>query len=154
MATRAVPELHAEERVHPSVDITRVLVPLGRALFAAVFVIAAAGHFTQGVIRYAASEGVPFATALVPASGVLALAGGLSVGIGYKTRVGALLLIVFLVPVTFWMHDFWNVADESVRLVQRVMFLKNASMLGGAFLLAYFGGGPFSVDSLLEDRGR
>lgn len=152
MATRAAHEVPAVERVNPSVDLSRVIVPFGRVLFAAIFIISAAGHFTLGVIRYAASEGVPASMLLVPASGVVALAGGLSVALGYKTRVGALLLVAFLVPVTLFMHDFWNVADETLRGVQRVMFLKNVSMLGGALLLVFFGGGPFSVDSLLDDR--
>lgn len=152
MATRAVHEVHPERREHPSLDIARVIVPIGRALFGAIFILSAAGHFTQGAIQYAASEGVPFANVSVPLAGVVALAGGLSVLLGYKAKVGALLLIAFLAPVTVMMHDFWSVADEGVRMVQRVMFLKNVSMLGGALLIAYFGGGPFSVDALLEER--
>lgn len=152
MATRAVHDIHAERAAQPTLDIARFVAPLGRALFGAIFILSAAGHFTLDTIQYAAAEGVPFPMLFVPLSGVIALAGGLSVALGYKTKVGALLLIAFLAPVTMMMHDFWNVADVSMRAIQRIMFLKNLSMLGGALLIAYFGGGPFSVDSLLEDR--
>lgn len=38
--------------------------------------------------------------AAVPMSGILALAGGLSVLIGYQTRVGAWLLVAFLIAIT------------------------------------------------------
>src|SRR5262245_21936553 len=63
-------------------DCMRALVPLGRALFAAIFLMAGLGHFSQQSIGYAASQGVPMANVLVPLSGVIALIGGLSILIG------------------------------------------------------------------------
>ncbi|HUF67834.1 MAG TPA: DoxX family protein, partial [Longimicrobiales bacterium] len=64
-------------------------VPVGRALFAAIFLVAGLTHFTAGSIGYASQAGVPFASILVPFSGVMALAGGLSVLLGYHARLGA-----------------------------------------------------------------
>ncbi len=124
-----------------------VAVPVGRVLFAAIFVSAAFHHFSSQTIGYAASAGVPLATIAVPLSGVMALAGGLSVALGYRTKLGAWLLVAFLVPVTLFMHAFWSVHDPMMHQIQQIMFMKNVSMLGGALLLAYFGGGPFSLDS-------
>jgi putative oxidoreductase len=119
---------------------------LGRVLFAAMFVLAAPGNFTRGAIMYAAAQGVPLAGAAVPIAGVLALVGGLSVAIGYRASIGALLLIVFLVPVTLFMHRFWSAGDPMMASIQQVNFLKNISMLGGAILIACFGAGPLSLD--------
>src|SRR3954469_5876338 len=76
----------------------RYAVPVGRALFAAIFIMAAFGHFSQPTIAMAAAQGVPLAGLAVPLSGVLSLAGGLSVLLGYRARAGALALIAFLVP--------------------------------------------------------
>src|SRR4029077_19083303 len=76
------------------------LVVAGRALYAAIFLMASLGHFAPATIAYAAHQGVPMAGFLVPASGLLALAGGLSVLTGYRARIGAWLLVLFLVPVT------------------------------------------------------
>jgi putative oxidoreductase len=87
------------------------------------------------------------ASLLVPASGVLALLGGLSVLIGWKARFGALLLMLFLIPVTLMMHRFWGLDDPQAAMLQRIMFMKNVSMLGGALILAYFGAGPISIDA-------
>jgi putative oxidoreductase len=56
------------------------------------------------------------------------------------------LLVVFLVPVTLWMHDFWNAADPLAAQMDQINFLKNLSLVGGALLIAYFGAGPFSID--------
>ena len=126
-----------------------LVVPLGRVLFAAIYVMSGFGHFSKGTIGFAASQGVPLASVLVPISGILAILGGASIALGYRARVGAWLLVVFLVPVTFWIHAFWKVSDPMMAMDQQIHFMKNVSMLGGALLLAWFGSGPYSVD-----RGR
>jgi putative oxidoreductase len=128
-------------------EALRYAVPLGRLLFSLIFLMSAPMHFMSGAIQHAASQGVPMASVLVPASGVLALVGGLSVLLGWKTRFGALLLILFLIPVTLMMHRFWGIDDPQTAMLQRVMFMKNVSMLGGALILAYFGAGPISIDA-------
>jgi putative oxidoreductase len=62
---------------------------------------------------------------LVPVSGVIALVGGLSVLLGLRTRFGAVLLVIFFVPVTVMMHNFWAVTDPVTHHIERAMFLKN-----------------------------
>ena len=124
----------------------RYMVPLGRLLFALIYLAATPVHFSARGVAYAASQGVPFAAVLVPFAGVIALVGALSVLLGYKARIGALLLIVFLVPVTLTMHRFWAVGDAQAAMVQRIMFMKNVSLLGAALLIAHFGAGPISID--------
>ncbi len=130
----------------------RYLVPVGRALFAAIFLIAAPAHFTQQDIGYAAQQGVPWPQVLVPFTGLLTLAGGLSVLLGYKAKLGAWALVAFLVPVTVIMHNFWAVQDPMMAQMQQVIFLKNVAMVGGALLIAYFGAGPLSLDARLARR--
>jgi putative oxidoreductase len=127
-------------------DFTRYLVPLGRLLFVAIFLISSVGDFAPATIAYAARQGVPWANVLVPAAGVLSLIGGLSVLFGVRARVGALLLALFLVPVTLTMHRFWAIPDPMTAQLQLIMFLKNTSLLGAALLIMYFGAGPFSFD--------
>jgi putative oxidoreductase len=134
-----------EARSHAS-GLTRALAPVGRAFYAALFLIAAPGHFLQPTIEYAAQNGVPLPQFLVPASGVLALLGGASVLLGYKAKWGAWLLVAFLIPVTLAMHAFWAIPDPIERGIQQAMFFKNLSMLGGALLIAHFGAGPMSLD--------
>lgn len=130
----------------------RYLALLGRILFSVIFLVAAPGHFTQGTIQYAASQGVPLASITVPLSGVLALLGGLSVLLGFKARWGAWLLLLFLVPVTLMMHKFWGLTDAAAAQMQQINFMKNMAMAGGALLVTYFGSGPLSVDAWLESR--
>jgi putative oxidoreductase len=119
---------------------------VGRLLFALIFVTAAPRHFTYEGMQHAADLGVPAAGILVPLSGLMAFAGGLSVAVGYKTKWGAWTLVAFLVPVTFCMHAFWRLHDPSAVHVQQAMFAKNLSMIGAALLISQFGVGRVSVD--------
>jgi putative oxidoreductase len=127
--------------------LSPALVLLGRFLFVAVFLLAAPMHFTHQDIAYAAAAGVPAASFLVPASGLLALVGALSVLLGYRARQGAWLLVLFLVPVTLAMHNFWAEKNPVMAQMQLAMFFKNVSILGGALLISQFGPGPMSLDA-------
>jgi putative oxidoreductase len=119
----------------------------GRFLFVLIFLLAGPNHFSKQSIAYVASQGVPLAAVAVPLSGMLALAGGLSVLLGYRARVGAWLIALFLVPVTFMMHKFWAEHDPVMAQMQMIMFMKNVSILGGALLISQFGAGPLSLDA-------
>ncbi len=123
------------------------LVPLGRFLYSAIFLMTLFGHFSAGYIGYAAQAGVPAPGLLVPLSGVIAILGGLSITLGYKAKIGGWLIVLFLVPVTFKMHAFWAVTDPMMHGMQLAMFWKNVSMVGAALLITHFGAGPLSLDA-------
>ena len=125
----------------------RYVVLLGRVCYAAIFLFAPIGHFMPQTVSYAAQQGVPMANVLVPLSGLVALAGGLSVLLGYRTKLGAWLLVLFLVPVTFSMHNFWALTDPMMVQIQQAMFFKNVALIGAALLLTQFGAGPLSLDA-------
>ncbi len=128
-------------------SVTAPVVLLGRLLFGLIFLMAGANHFASQTIAYAASQGVPLASIAVPLSGAIALAGGLSILLGYRAKIGGWLIALFLVCVTPMMHKFWTVADPMMHQIQMVMFMKNLSMLGGALLISQFGAGPWSLDA-------
>ena len=123
------------------------LVLLGRLFFALIFLMAAPSLFTKGGIAYAAAQGVPLASVGVPLAGVIAIVSGLSVLLGYRAKIGAWLMVLFLAAVTPSMHKFWGVSDPTMAEVQMIMFMKNLSILGGALLITQFGAGPLSLDS-------
>src|SRR5688500_10904961 len=115
---------------------------IGRVLFSLIFLASAAGHFSPETIAFSASRGVPLASILVPVTGIMMILGGLSIALGYKAKWGALILVLFLLPVTLVMHAFWNIEDPVARQMDMIAFLKNLSMLGAALLVAGFGSGP------------
>ncbi len=123
------------------------VVVLGRFFFALIFLMSGPLHFSKQEVAYAAAQGVPLASILVPFSGVLAFAGGLSILLGYRAKLGAWLLVLFLVPVTLMMHNFWAVHDPMMAQIQMAFFMKNVAMLGGVLLISQLGAGPFSLDA-------
>jgi putative oxidoreductase len=124
-----------------------IIVLLGRICLSVIFIAAAPRHFTAEGIAHAAARGVPLASLAVPLSGIMALAGGLSLLLGYRASWGAWLLVAFLVPVTVMMHQFWRQEDPAAVHVQLSMFMKNVALLGAALLVTQFGAGPFSLDA-------
>jgi putative oxidoreductase len=138
-------------RVDTQPQAARYLAPIGRLLFAAIFLVSVPSHFTQATFDHAAAAGVPLANVLVPLSGVLELIGAVLLLVGYRARLGAVLLAIFLVPVTVVMHRFWGIAEPMQAQMQQINFLKNVALLGAMFLVMYFGAGPLSLD---ERAGR
>src|SRR5437667_5988796 len=106
------------------------VVVLGRFFFALIFLLAAPNHFTKQTIAFSASQGVPLASIAVPLSGVVAIAGGLSILLGYRAKLGAWLIVLFLIPVTLLMHKFWIVTDPMMVQVQMILFMINISLIG------------------------
>jgi putative oxidoreductase len=133
-------------------DDARYLAFFGRQLFSVIFIIASAGHFTAGNIALAAEHGVPLAGLLVPVSGIIALMGGLSVLFGFRARIGGALLVVFLVPVTFTMHNFWAATDAAAFWLQLLLFLRNLALLGCALQVRSVGAGSLSLDAAIQSR--
>src|SRR5712664_3320962 len=144
MATNSMAISHGAEATSFSQG---AVVVLGRFFFALIFLMAGANHFSSQTIAFAASQGVPLASIAVPLSGELSIAGGLSILLGYRAKLGAWLIVLFLVPVSLMMHKFWLVQDPMMAQIQMILFMKNVSMLGGALLISQFGAGPFSVDA-------
>jgi putative oxidoreductase len=151
MASTSTLSLHSQSAGPQSRSLSQQgagpVVLLGRLLFGLIFVMAGVNHFASQTIAYAASKGVPLASIAVPLSGVIALAGGLSILLGYRAKIGAWLIVLFLAGVTPTMHKFWAVTDPMLYQIQFAMFLKNVSMLGGALLISQFGAGPWSLDA-------
>ncbi len=118
---------------------------LGRVLFASVFIIKAIGQFCPMMIARASEKGVPMAELLFPLWGVLAVLGGLSILLGYKAKMGAWLLVIFLLPITFVMHPFWGGETGLLVRLQMLCFWKNISLMGACLMIAYTGSGPCSL---------
>ena len=114
-----------------------VVALIGRILFAAVFLASSYGHLTQteALAGYAGSKGVPSPKLATLGSGVLMLVGILMIVLGIWADLGALLLVVFLVPTAFLMHPFWKETDGQAKQVEQVSFMKDLSLAGGALLL-------------------
>lgn len=75
--------------------------------------------------------------------------GGLFLFFGCKARLGAILLLVFIVPVTYIFHDFW-ILEGADRQMQMILFSKNLAIFGGLLYILSCGSGDCSVDAMLR----
>ena len=128
---------------------------IGRVLFSLIFILSGLSHLTQTAAlgQYAASKGVPAPRAATIVGGLMILAGGLSVLLGIYMEIGPWLIVFFLLPTAFKMHNYWAVADPMQKGVERAHFMKNLSMTGAALIFYWLvqthGYGPFALGSPL-----
>jgi putative oxidoreductase len=110
---------------------------IGRIIFGGYFIFNGINHFMKinMMSGYAKMKGVPFPFFSVAMTGLLLLLGGLSVLFGVYTSIGLGLLIIFLFPVTFMMHNFWTVHDPQMKMGEMVNFMKNIALLGAVLML-------------------
>lgn len=125
------------------------LAPLaGRIFLTLIFVSSGVGKIFQwdGTAAYMVAQGMPLVPYFLFGAIVLELAGGLSVMLGFKARLGAVALLVFLLPATFIFHAFWAL-PEAEQQIQMIMFMKNLAIMGGLLMIVGRGAGPFALDN-------
>jgi len=121
---------------------------LGRIGLSAIFLLSGINKVThwEQTAQYMQAQGMPLVPLFLLGAIVLELVGGLSVLLGYKARLGAALLILFLIPATLIFHKFWALQGQEQQM-QMIMFLKNVAILGGLLLVVGMGAGPISLDN-------
>ncbi|MBL9164153.1 MAG: DoxX family protein [Planctomycetaceae bacterium] len=131
---------------NPLIGLTSVA---GRVLLVGIFFMSAVGNkipnFSQ-IAGYMASEGVPAPTVMLAGAIAFLIVGSVLIAVGYQARVGAALLLVFLVAATYFFHDFWTFDDPAERQQQTIQFMKNASLVGAMLFIMANGAGAWSLD--------
>jgi putative oxidoreductase len=119
-------------------DIWVALEWVGRVVFVAFFIMAGVNHLrnTKAIAGYAGSKGVPAPTAAAVVSGLMLLGGGILILLRWHPIVGAGLLILFLVPAAFLIHNYWTQTDPMVKAGEQAQFWKNITLAGAALLYA------------------
>jgi putative oxidoreductase len=110
---------------------------IGRVIFSFFFIYSGFNHLTKLSMyaQYAGASGVPAPTLLTALSGLMLLAGGLSILLGVKPGLGALLIALFLVPAAFTVHKFWGIADPMMAANQAAHFWKNIALTGACLMI-------------------
>ena len=114
----------------------------GRVLFTGLFWLSGVTHFTN--IPYYVGlmpEGFPFAVFWVLITGVIELAGAGMILFNWRPKLGAWLLVIFLIPVTVVVHGYEMIyaEGEAMRAVQQASFIKGFALMGAALLITQLG---------------
>ncbi len=126
------------------------IVLIGRVLLVLIFLKSGIGKIEnfQGTAQYMASNGMPYTNFFLIGAIFFELVGSITVILGYFSRFGAVLLLIFLVPTTLIFH---NIFVDPKMMIQ---FMKNVSMFGGLLVLLSYGPGRISLDYLLRGKKR
>jgi len=119
----------------------------GRIALAAIFIMSGADKLfahTAQTVQMMEAYRVPLAGLLVYPAGIVELAGGLALAVGFRARQAALLVALFTAAVTPIFHAFWAVpADQAV--LQMIEFMKNLAIFGGLLHVVARGIGRFAL---------
>ena len=122
--------------LHPAIALT------GRVLFTLIFFLSGITHFT-GLADYVAlmPAAIPFRAFWVIISAVVELIGAGMIATNRSPRLGAWLIVLFLIPVTITVHGTAMVSDPDARMraIQLSFFLKGVTMAGAALLITQLG---------------
>ena len=112
-----------------------VLFLLGRLIFGGYFIVSGLNHFMSygQFVAFAAAKGVPMAELAIPVSGALLLFGGTSILLGWRPLLGIGAIVLFLLAVTFPMHNFWA-ETGAARMNDLINFMKNIALVGGTLM--------------------
>jgi putative oxidoreductase len=110
---------------------------IGRLVFGGFFLYNGINHLKQRkqLAQYAETKNVPMAEAVVAATGVALMAGGTSILLGIKPKLGTAAIAGFLAGVSPVMHNFWSVEEPGQRMNEMINFSKNMALLGSALAL-------------------
>lgn len=125
---------------------------VGRLLIGAIFLVSGIAKLTDtsGTAAHLEAAGLPYASTLAIIAGIAELAGGLSLVFGFLTRIGALGLILFMIPTTIIFHGFWTF-EGAEQQAQMINFLKNLAIMGGLALIVAFGPSRYSIDKKIRE---
>src|SRR6184192_3980692 len=114
----------------------------GRVMFTLIFFLSGVAHFTD-LNRFVAlmPAAIPFRTFWVMISAVVELVGATLIVTDRYPRLGAWLIVVFLVPVTITVHGvaMLTAPDRQMQQIQTSFFLKGVAMTGAALLITQLG---------------
>lgn len=126
---------------------------LARVLLCLIFLNSAYGKITNwgGTAAYMEARGMPAPQMGLPVAVVAEILGALALLVGFRARLGAVVLIAFLIPATLYFHNFWTFPEDQVR-GQMIHFMKNITIIGGLLMVLAYGGGSLGVDGWLRRR--
>ena len=123
---------------------------LGRICIGSVFLWSSYGRLKNwsATLAYMKAKGIPQLSIVLPTSLVLKTIGSLLILFGWMTSLGALLLLVVLVPSAMKLHPFWLVKHGNERAMEQLFFMKDIAVIGGLLILLAVGGGHFGVSGV------
>jgi putative oxidoreductase len=124
--------------------LTRGVLPLlARLLLSVIFVTSAISKSFgwAGNVEYMSSKHLPLISFLLVAALLIEALGSICLILGLASRIAATVMFLYMIPVTFLLHDFMG-----------TQFEKNLGIMGGLLMIAAFGSGRFALSTAYASR--
>ena len=121
---------------------------IARILIAAAFLFGGLHKWLayDETVKYMASVGFTAIPFFLIGASLVEVLGSIALILGFKTRIAAAILAIFLIPTTIIFHAFWNLGgvDQQMAMME---FTKNLSIMGGLLYVICNGSGGMSCDA-------
>jgi putative oxidoreductase len=127
---------------------------LGRFLLSVIFLVSGFGkvtHWSQTAAGMAGAH-LPAVQLLLVLSVMVEIVGGLLLLFGIGVRYVAVVMMLWLIPVTLVFHNFWAFRGSTMFEAQVVNFLKNLAIMGGLLVVAAQAQVPAETRVLAQGR--
>ena len=121
---------------------------LGRLLISQIFILAGVNKIINfsAMLGYVTAAHLPLPNISLACAAAIEILGGLAILFGFRAKIVAWILFVFLIPTTLLFHNFWAMQGDA-RMDNIGHFQKNLAIMGGLLFLALYGAGRYAVDS-------
>jgi putative oxidoreductase len=115
---------------------TKLVLLIGRIIAGLFYILAGVNNFVNlsSASGYAAFKGVPMPALAVMAASSLLVIGGVSILTGYQPVLGVSAIVLFLLPVTLIMHNFWSIDEAQAQVAEVRSFLSNMGLIGSTLI--------------------
>jgi putative oxidoreductase len=122
---------------------------IGRLCISVIFILSGIMKFVgwDNYVQYMSAKHMTMVPFFLTVAALIEIFGGLAILLGFKTRLTAAILLLYLIPVTGIFHNFWDAADEATKQQQLIEFLKNLTIWGALWYVLGTGAGRFSLDA-------
>ena len=125
---------------------------LGRILIAGIFVFEGVDNwlYFDSTMQQMIDYGITWNTELLLNGAIFVLiTGSVFLLIGYRTGMATILLMMYWIPVTFIVYNFWTKTGDVQRL-HKIIFVRNMAVLGGLLMIYVNGSKGLSVKRILR----
>ena len=128
-------------------NLNHPIIPLlGRLLITYIFATSGIAKVFSwsGNVAYMSTRHLPFISALLAVAAFVELAGSICLITGYRARIAAVVMFLYMIAVTLLFHNYWA-ANPNLAGIQETHFRKNLAIMGGLLMLAYGGPGAWAL---------
>lgn len=128
--------------------IQSFIILIARLAIASLFIMSGVSkilHWNQ-MLQYMATHGMQMTEFFLFGATCIEIGIGLLIALGWHMKAASWILALYLIPLTYLFHNFWDISEPSMKEIQCMIFFKNLAIWGGLLALTCVSAGKYSID--------